>query len=109
MLEKIRKRLLFEGADAVGGAYLKGFVPDSMQNLEYGISVQMRLSQAVVEQIFREKSPSHTYFHNYRTLNAMLDRCTFLAVSMLQRGIPRGGCSRFPDGGPPDVCRAHFP
>lgn len=85
MLEKIRKRLLFEGADAVGGAYLKGFVPDSMQNLEYGISVQMRLSQAVVEQIFREKSPSHTYFHNYRTLNAMLDRCTFLAVSMLQK------------------------
>ena len=85
MLEKIRERLQYEGADAVEAAYLKKFLPESLQSLPYGISVEMRLSRAVVEQIFLDKAPSRTYFHNYRTLNAMLDRCTFLAVSMLQR------------------------
>lgn len=85
MLEKIRERLCYEGADAVEAAYLGKLLPENLQSLPYGISVEMRLSQAVVERIFLDKAPSHTYFHNYRTLNAMLDRCTFLAVSMLQK------------------------
>ena len=69
----------------MGAAYLKQFLPEQLQELAYGISVEIRLSCAVVEQIFSQKSPSHTYFHHYRTLNAQLDRCTFLAVSMLQK------------------------
>ena len=85
MLEKIRERLLYEGADAVGAAYLGRLLPESLQRFPYGISVEMRLSGAVVERISLDRAPSHTYFHNYRTLNAMLDRCTFLAVSMLQK------------------------
>ena len=84
MLEQIRQRLRYEGADAVGAAYIKNFLPENLQSLPFGICVEMRLSRAIVAQIAQDKAPSHTYFHNYRTLNAMLDRCTFLAVSMLQ-------------------------
>lgn len=84
MLERIRQRLRYEGADAVGAAYLKNFLPENLQSLPFGISVEIRLSRAIVAQIERDRAPSHTYFHNYRTLNAMLDRCTFLAVSLLQ-------------------------
>lgn len=84
MLERIRQRLRYEGADAVGAAYLKNFLPENLRHLPYGISVEIRLSRAIVAQIEHDRAPSHTYFHNYRTLNAMLDRCTFLAVSLLQ-------------------------
>ena len=84
MLEQIRQRLRYEGADAVGAAYIKNFLPENLRHLPYGISVEIRLSRAIVAQIEHDRAPSHTYFHNYRTLNAMLDRCTFLAVSLLQ-------------------------
>ena len=62
MLEKIRERLCYEGADAVEAAYLGKLLPENLQSLPYGISVEMRLSQAVVERIFSGQSPEPHVF-----------------------------------------------
>lgn len=80
---KIKKRLLFEGADQIGCAYLETALPSEFCDLSYGLSIVMRLPVAVIRQI--QGGPNHTYFHNYRTINAILDRMGVLAVSMLQK------------------------
>lgn len=50
--------------------------------LPSAISCVLHLSDAVVEQI--DASPTHTYFHHYRTVNAYLDSVTLQLVLYLQ-------------------------
>lgn len=58
----------------------------------YAVSVVVRLSDAVVQEIDNE--PTHTYFHHYRTVNAFIDNICLRAGLLLQqegyRYIPVG-------------------
>ena len=81
MIDKIRKRMKFERMDLFGTAYLGQLLPEALAHMPYAIVIGVRMSEAVVDQI--TTGPTHIYFHNYRTANAVLDRCTFLIVSML--------------------------
>ena len=88
MIDKIRKRMKFERMDLFGTAYLGQLLPEALAHMPYAIVIGVRMSEAVVDQI--TTGPTHIYFHNYRTANAVLDRCTFLIVSMLMEGGYRG-------------------
>ena len=48
------------------------------EGLPSAISCVLHLSDAVAEQI--DASPTHTYFHHYRTVNAYLDSVTLQLV-----------------------------
>lgn len=58
----------------------------------YAVSIVVKLSDAVVDEI--TDSPTHTYFHHYRTVNAFIDRVLLQAGFMLEaegyRYIPVG-------------------
>lgn len=71
--------LLQEGAADVGFAK----VPDGpFGENSYAISIVIRLSDAVVDEIDGE--PTHTYFHHYRTVNAFIDRLVLKTGIILQ-------------------------
>lgn len=77
-LERIlRERMLYEGACDVGFGYDEG------ERLPYILSIAVKLSDAVVEEI--EESPTHTYFHHYRTVNAAIDRMILLAGREIEK------------------------
>lgn len=55
---------------------------DGPQDLPFAVSIAVRLSDAVVDEIAGE--PTYTYFHHYRTANAFLDHLAFRAGLYLQ-------------------------
>lgn len=70
LTQKIRTLLLENGASDVGFAHL------SYESLDYAVSIVVKLSDYVISQI--DTAPTYTYFHHYRTANALLDRLTLL-------------------------------
>ncbi len=60
--------LLAQGASDVGFCS----VPDGPGGLCGAVSIVLRLSDAIVDEI--DDAPTYTYFHHYRTVNAFLDR-----------------------------------
>ena len=62
-----------------------GFFPcrDGPAGLGWGISLAVRLSGAVVDEI--GDAPTHSYFHHYRTVNALLDHAMLRVGLALQR------------------------
>ncbi len=87
--QKIKQMLTDNGVSDVGFAKL----PDGPWGEgTYAVSVVVRLSDAVVDEIDGE--PTHTYFHHYRTVNAFIDSVCLRAGLMLQqagyRYIPVG-------------------
>ncbi len=77
MQNTIKEYLLSEGAGQVGFCKLDKNAP---YNLSYAISYTIPLSNAIVDSI--TDAPTHTYFHHYRTVNAMIDRLS-LSVGLL--------------------------
>lgn len=69
MLEKEISTLLMDG-----GVSDVGFcrVDDGPGGLEYGVSLAVALSDAIIDEI--DGAPTHTYFHHYRTVNAFIDQ-----------------------------------
>ncbi len=78
--QKIENLILDAGACDVGFAKL----PDGpfLEN-SYAVSIVVRLSQAVVDEIDGE--PTHTYFHHYRTVNAFIDSLCLRIGFLLQK------------------------
>lgn len=56
---------------------------DGPAGLEWGISLAVRLSDAVVDEI--QNAPTHSYFHHYRTVNFLLDHAMLRTGLLLQR------------------------
>ncbi len=57
-------------------------IADGPVGLPFAVSMTIRLSDAVVEEIADE--PTYTYFHHYRTVNAFLDQLALKAGLYLQ-------------------------
>ena len=66
MQKKIEELLKSEGALEVG--FCKA--GENPFSLPYAISFEIPLSDTIIDQI--ETAPTHTYFHHYRTVNALL-------------------------------------
>ena len=81
MNEEIRQELteylLSQGASDVG------FFKYSEEKLPYGISVAVRLSEAIIWEI--DSEPTHTYFNHYRSVNSLIDSLLLKAGLFLQK------------------------
>lgn len=77
--QRLQTKILEFGASEVGF-----FKIDNSPNkgLCYGISVVLRLSDAVLDEV--EDGPTFSYFHHYRTVNAFLDSILLKTGLLLQ-------------------------
>ncbi len=68
MQKRIEEFLISHGAGQVGFCKIKA---DNQFNMPYGISYTIPLSDAIIDGI--DEAPTHTYFHHYRSVNALID------------------------------------
>jgi hypothetical protein len=71
------------GASFTGFSNVAGKLGGSLQNLHYAVTVGLRLSEAVIDDI--TDKPTYTYFHHYRTVNALLDQISLRGVLYIQQ------------------------
>lgn len=65
-----------------GFGNLENLLPENYKHLTTGISIAIRLSDTVIDEITDQ--PTHTYFHHYRSVNAYIDHVTLRVVLLLQ-------------------------
>lgn len=75
--DELKAFLLEKGASDVG------FFSADDGVLPYGVSIVVRLSEAIVSEITSE--PTHTYFNHYRSVNAFIDSLLLQAGLFLQK------------------------
>jgi epoxyqueuosine reductase QueG len=84
-LKKLAKNF---GADLFGVAGIKEikqkfqFPPDLLENLDYAISLGVRLSAKILDEI--EDHPTKLYHHHYRVANHFLDQLALRVVQFIQ-------------------------
>lgn len=81
LINDIEKRMRFEGIRIFGTSDIREYVSEQIKDFGYAITIGVRMSDAVIDDV--KTGPTHTYFHNYRTANALLDRCAMIACTML--------------------------
>ena len=74
---ELREFLLEKGVSDVG------FFAADDGPLPFGVSIAVRLSEEIIEEI--EDEPTHTYFNHYRNVNAFIDAMLLQAGLFLQR------------------------
>ncbi|MBE7028941.1 MAG: epoxyqueuosine reductase [Ruminococcaceae bacterium] len=77
ILTKLREKIIEYGAFDVG------FFNDSFKGFENGISFYVKMSSAILEEIY--ESPTYTYFHHYRTVNALIDNIALKTGIFLEK------------------------
>ena len=65
-----------------GGASFAGFANAVYEDLPYGISYGVKLSDFVLSQI--KDKPTYTYFSHYRTSNSLIDRLSILVGNYIE-------------------------
>lgn len=70
-----------QGAALVGFGDLSGLTPKECEGLDTGISIAVRLTDAVIDGI--EGAPTHSYYHHYRTVNFRIDQILLSGVMKL--------------------------
>ena len=88
--DELKKLALEYGADLVGFCQLPTPPVKELPNMQYALSVGVKLSDAVLQTI--NSTPSFVYFQHYRTANALLDSVAF----RLAREIEKRGFSAMP-------------
>lgn len=79
---EIERKLKELGASMVGYCELSDELPENLKELKYAISIGIRLSDYIIDEI--TDKPTYTYFHHYRTVNALIDQITLRALLMIQ-------------------------
>ncbi len=74
--QTLKEYLLANGASDVGLSRV------SYKDLEYAVTIVVKLSDYVVSQI--EGEPTYTYFNHYKTVNALIDRLGLLCGRMIE-------------------------
>lgn len=69
---RLKNKLLDSGIQQVGFANVEKALPESLKKYKYAVSVVIRLSDAVINEI--TDKPTYTYFHHYRTVNTFIDQ-----------------------------------
>ncbi|ADL68572.1 4Fe-4S ferredoxin iron-sulfur binding domain protein [Thermoanaerobacterium thermosaccharolyticum DSM 571] len=70
------------GASIVGFSDLIDVLPDDLKDLRYGITVAVKLSDRIINEI--NDKPTYTYFHHYRSVNTLIDQITLKTVLMME-------------------------
>ena len=82
-METLEKIMAQDGIDVFATSDLTGHVPARFEKTPYGITIGVRLSDAVMDAV--KDGPTKNYFHHYRTANTFLDLCALKCVIYLQR------------------------
>lgn len=86
--DDLKNLTLSLGADLFGAADIRAikkefhFSDAILQDLDYAISIGMRLSGVILEGI--DKAPTKIYFHHYRQVNMALDQIALRASNFIQ-------------------------
>jgi epoxyqueuosine reductase len=80
--EQLERKLIDWGSTFVGFSNVEAKVSQSLKQLGYAITVGVRLSDAIIDEI--EDKPTFTYFHHYRTVNFFIDQLTLRGILYLQ-------------------------
>lgn len=81
--KKVSELLENLGVSKHGYGDLTGLIPTQYNELTTGISIVIRLSDVVMDEI-NDLEPTHTYFHHYRTVNAFIDHVTLRTIMLIQ-------------------------
>ncbi|MFZ5969002.1 MAG: 4Fe-4S double cluster binding domain-containing protein [Bacillota bacterium] len=81
--ESLKQKIKEWGAAKVGFGYVGDVLPEAYRHLPTGISIAVRLSDEIISQI--HDGPTHTYFHHYRSVNALIDQITLKTTMELQQ------------------------
>lgn len=81
-VEELSNSLKNWGATCVGFSRVADRLPENLKRLEYAITVVVRLSDFIIEEI--SDCPTYTYFHHYRSVNTLIDQITLRGLLLLQ-------------------------
>ncbi len=81
--DNLKEKLYDMGADLVGFCRLKTPPIKSDESLIYAVTVAVKLPDSVLKTI--ENRPTISYFHEYRSANALLDSITFKAARLIEK------------------------
>ncbi len=70
------------GASLVGYSNVYENLPEKLKELKFAITIIVRLSDFIIDEI--TDKPTYTYFHHYRTINALIDQITLKGLLMIQ-------------------------
>ena len=70
-IEELKKKAFELGVEDIGFSNLESVIPSDLSNLNYGITIVVRLSDAIINQI--QNGPTFTYFHHYRDVNTLIN------------------------------------
>lgn len=73
----IKQIALEEGVSLAGIADISDIPDRPYPEMKYALSVAVRLSDAIFDQVASVKLPTHEYFHQYRTTNAFIDQALY--------------------------------
>jgi epoxyqueuosine reductase QueG len=78
----LRGKLREWGASIVGVGLLEGLVPYPWDELVYGVSIGVRLSETIVDELV--VGPTKAYAYHYHAMNRFLDDLAILTMNLLQ-------------------------
>ena len=81
--DNLKEKLFDMGADLVGFSKLKTPPIQSDESLIYAVTVAVKLPDSVLKTI--ESRPTISYFHEYRSANALLDSITFRCARLIEK------------------------
>lgn len=81
--QKLTELLIDSGASFVGFSDVAGKLASRFRHLHYAVTTGVRLSDAVIDEI--TDKPTFTYFHHYRTVNALLDQAALRGLIYIQQ------------------------
>lgn len=82
-MDKIKEILFNQGASLVGFADLRDLPKRIRFNLDYGISIGIRLNPEIIENI--QSGPNRQYHQEYLRVNQLLDRLSSKIATILRR------------------------
>ena len=75
--EWIKQIALEEGVSLAGIADISDIEDRPYPEMKRALSVAVRLSDAIFDQVAQGELPTHEYFHQYRTTNAFIDQALY--------------------------------
>lgn len=83
--ELLIERLTGEGISQVGFCSLEGCLPERYNRFTHAVVLVYRLLDGVMDEVAQEEKATFAYFHHYRTVNSLLDRCALWAASQIEK------------------------
>jgi epoxyqueuosine reductase QueG len=81
-INEFEMNLKHSGASLVGYSNVYNNLPENLKELKFAITIIVRLSDFIIDEI--KDKPTFTYFHHFRTVNALIDQITLKGLLMIQ-------------------------